>query len=253
MPWEIDATDVYDAWFDGQGDDVQDAILAHLKALATEGPRLGRPYCDTLQGSRVKNLKELRVQVGGDPFRVLFAFDSERCAVLLLGGNKRGDKRWYDTHISPRPRCCSTPGKSSAAASVPPAPHRINARDDRDHLNLTDTTEPYRLPRSLAMPKMSYLDRKLTRLPADRRAKVDEMAEQIVEANRLARLREDMGLTQHDMADRLSVKQAAVSQIERRGDIRLSTLRRYVLALGGRLEVRVKIPRRADVVLGVGT
>jgi hypothetical protein len=99
MLWEIDATDIYDAWFDSQADDVQDAILAHLKALAVEGPRLGRPYCDTLHGSRQGNLKELRVQVGGDPYRVLFAFDSERCAVLLLGGNKRGDKRWYETHI----------------------------------------------------------------------------------------------------------------------------------------------------------
>jgi predicted transcriptional regulator len=100
------------------------------------------------------------------------------------------------------------------------------------------------------MPKMSYLDRKLARLPADRRAKVSEMAEQIVEANRLANLRENLGLTQSDMASRLAVNQAAVSQMERRGDIRLSTLRRYVGALGGRLEVRVKIPRREDVVLG---
>ena len=100
------------------------------------------------------------------------------------------------------------------------------------------------------MPKTSYLERKLESLPAERRAKVDEMAAQIVEANRLSGLREELGLTQSDMADRLSVKQAAISQMERRGDIRLSTLRRYVGALGGTLEVRVKIPRRHDVVLG---
>ena len=75
------------------------AILAHLKALAVEGPQLGRPYCDTLKGSKVANLKELRVQVDGDPFRVLFAFDIERAAVLLVGGNKAGDKRWYDINI----------------------------------------------------------------------------------------------------------------------------------------------------------
>jgi hypothetical protein len=99
MPWEMDATDVYDAWFDNQSHDVQDAILAHLKALAVEGPNLGRPYCDTLKGTKSGKLKELRVQVGGDPYRVLFAFDSERCAILLVGGNKRGKKRWYDIHI----------------------------------------------------------------------------------------------------------------------------------------------------------
>ena len=100
------------------------------------------------------------------------------------------------------------------------------------------------------MSKISYLERKLAALPVDRRAKVDAMAAQIVESNRLSHLRETLGITQSDLADRLSVNQAAVSQIERRGDMRLSTLRRYVTALGGRLEVRVKIPRHQDVVLG---
>jgi predicted transcriptional regulator len=99
------------------------------------------------------------------------------------------------------------------------------------------------------MPKTSYLDRKLAALPVDRRAKVDALAANIVESNRLSHLREKLGVTQSDLADRLSVNQAAVSQIERRGDLRLSTLRRYVAALGGRLEVRVKIPRHQDVVL----
>lgn len=99
MPWDIEVTDVYDAWFDCQSHDAQDAILAHLKALAVEGPSLGRPYCDTLKGTKSGKLKELRVQVSGDPYRVLFAFDSERCAILLVGGNKRGKKRWYEIHI----------------------------------------------------------------------------------------------------------------------------------------------------------
>lgn len=99
MPWEIEVTDLYDAWFDSQAADVQDAILAHLTALAVEGPNLGRPYCDTLHGTKLGKLKELRVQVSGNPYRVLFAFDSERSAVLLLGGNKRENKRWYDIHI----------------------------------------------------------------------------------------------------------------------------------------------------------
>lgn len=60
---------------------------------------MGRPYCDTLKGTTSGKLKELRVQVGGDPYRVLFAFDSERCAILLVGGNKRGKKRWYEIHV----------------------------------------------------------------------------------------------------------------------------------------------------------
>lgn len=99
MGWNIENTASFETWFEAQDEDVRVAILAHLTALAAEGPQLGRPYCDTLKGSKVANLKELRVQVGGDPFRVLFAFDIERAAVLLVGGNKAGDKRWYDINI----------------------------------------------------------------------------------------------------------------------------------------------------------
>ncbi|MEK7413778.1 MAG: type II toxin-antitoxin system RelE/ParE family toxin [Planctomycetota bacterium] len=99
MTWNIETTTSFETWFDAQAEDVRVAVLAHLEALATEGPRLGRPYCDTLKGTELSNLKELRVQVGGDPYRVLFAFDSERSAVLLVAGNKRGDKRWYTVNI----------------------------------------------------------------------------------------------------------------------------------------------------------
>ncbi len=99
MGWNITNTASFETWFDIQSEEVRVAILAHLKALAAEGPHLGRPYCDTLKGTTVANLKELRVQVGGAPYRVLFAFDSERAAVLLIGGNKAGSKRWYDVTI----------------------------------------------------------------------------------------------------------------------------------------------------------
>lgn len=59
------------------------------------GPNLGRPYADTLHGSSLANLKELRVQHRSQPYRILYAFDPKREALLLLGGNKAGDKRWY--------------------------------------------------------------------------------------------------------------------------------------------------------------
>ena len=54
---------------------------------------------DTLEGSAFPNMKELRVQFGGDPWRILFAFNARRVAILLVGGCKRGDKRWYKKHI----------------------------------------------------------------------------------------------------------------------------------------------------------
>lgn len=56
---------------------------------------LGRPCGDTLHDASIANLKELRVQHQGQPYRILFAFDPKREALLLLGGNKAGDERWY--------------------------------------------------------------------------------------------------------------------------------------------------------------
>ena len=62
------------------------------------GPTLGRPYADTIQGSRYANMKELRPR--GGTIRILFAFDPRRVAILLLGGDKRGQwHAWYDTAI----------------------------------------------------------------------------------------------------------------------------------------------------------
>lgn len=100
------------------------------------------------------------------------------------------------------------------------------------------------------MPKKaSFLTRQMDQISPTDRAEVEEQARQIVDANRLARLREDLGLTQAQVAELLAVKQSAISQIESRGNPRLATLRRYVQALGGSLEVRVRVPRHRDVVL----
>ena len=63
------------------------------------GPGLGRPKVDTLKGSTCSNMKELRTQHAGDPYRTLFAFDPRRCAILLIGGCKAGDKRFYERLI----------------------------------------------------------------------------------------------------------------------------------------------------------
>ena len=63
------------------------------------GPKLGRPYVDSVQGSRHSNLKELRIQSKGRPIRSFFIFDKKRRAVLLVGGNKAGDRRFYDQMV----------------------------------------------------------------------------------------------------------------------------------------------------------
>jgi hypothetical protein len=67
--------------------------------LADYGPTLGRPRVDTLKGARRRNLKELRLQWRGKPWRFLFAFDRERAAVVLTGGCKAGDRRFYERHL----------------------------------------------------------------------------------------------------------------------------------------------------------
>jgi hypothetical protein len=99
MDWEIILDEEFAAWLMSLEVDIRNAILAHVGLLAERGPNLGRPYVDTLKGSKFDNLKELRIQFRGDPWRVLFAFGPRRSAVILVGGNKGGDKRWYQKHI----------------------------------------------------------------------------------------------------------------------------------------------------------
>ena len=66
-----------------------------MEILRQFGPQVGRPHVDVIQGSRHSNMKELRTQHKGRPLRTLFAFDPRRCAILLIGGDKTGDERFY--------------------------------------------------------------------------------------------------------------------------------------------------------------
>lgn len=69
-----------------------DAITGLLKA---KGTTLRHPYCSGINDSKHSHMRELRIQHKGRPYRVLYAFDPRRCAILLIGGDKTGDKRWY--------------------------------------------------------------------------------------------------------------------------------------------------------------
>jgi hypothetical protein len=88
--WTIDATDVYLAWFDEQDAEAKQALLSLVILLQEFGPQLKRPHADTLKGSRVKNLKELRAKTASHVLRVAYFFDEERQALLLIGGDKKG-------------------------------------------------------------------------------------------------------------------------------------------------------------------
>ncbi|WP_243464991.1 type II toxin-antitoxin system RelE/ParE family toxin [Photorhabdus temperata] len=78
---------------------MQEKVLADLTNLEIYGPKLSRPYANTVKGSRHKNMKELRIQYSGRPVRAFFAFDPKRQAIVLCAGDKSNDKRFYDTMI----------------------------------------------------------------------------------------------------------------------------------------------------------
>jgi hypothetical protein len=99
MAWTVLLDEDFEVWLEEQEEHVQDEILAHAGLLRERGPLIGRPWVDAVKGSRYPNMKELRIQYKGDPWRVLFAFDPKRRAILLVGGNKRGDRRWYEKNV----------------------------------------------------------------------------------------------------------------------------------------------------------
>lgn len=80
---------------------VQDGLLTHVGVLEQLGPQLGRPYVDTLKGSRYTNMKEIRFRADGGVWRVAFAFDPKRKAILLVAGDKSGanERRFYQELI----------------------------------------------------------------------------------------------------------------------------------------------------------
>lgn len=102
MMWDVLFDEAFEPEFDAFAEDVQDAILARVVVLEREGPQLGRPYVDTLNGSRHANMKELRCTAADGVWRVAFAFDPERNAILLAAGDKSGgsQKRFYKTLVA---------------------------------------------------------------------------------------------------------------------------------------------------------
>jgi hypothetical protein len=99
MAWEVEVSDEFRDWYSSRTVDLREAVATVVDALVQAGPDLGRPLVDTLKGSRYPNMKELRVQHRGRPYRILFIFDPRRNAYLILGGDKSGDARWYEAAI----------------------------------------------------------------------------------------------------------------------------------------------------------
>ena len=99
MIWDVEYTDEFGEWWAGLSEDEQESLDASVRLLEVRGPNLGFPHSSGIHGSKHGHMRELRTQHDGKPFRTLYAFDPRRSAILLIGGDKTGDGRWYDVHV----------------------------------------------------------------------------------------------------------------------------------------------------------
>src|SRR5947209_8591821 len=99
MAWEVEFTDEFGQWWATLSVDEQVEIDAKVILLQERGPVLPRPHSDVIVTSKHSNMKELRGNVGEAELRVLYAFDPRRSAILLIGGDKQGNKKWYEEFV----------------------------------------------------------------------------------------------------------------------------------------------------------
>lgn len=99
MTWIVEVTDEFGDWFQASDNAVQDEIDRIVGLLEAKGPQLPFPFSSGVARSRHAHMRELRVQSGGEPYRIFYAFDPRRTAILLIGGCKTGDDRFYETMI----------------------------------------------------------------------------------------------------------------------------------------------------------
>ena len=99
MAWEVEFTDEFEQWWHGLSESEQGKVDARVNLLMERGPNLGFPFSSQVKISRFPEMRELRGQAGGDPLRMLYAFDPRRTAILLVAGNKTGEDRWYEKNV----------------------------------------------------------------------------------------------------------------------------------------------------------
>ena len=97
--WKVEATDEFDEWTATISRSAMVDVDAHIDLLEEHGPLLGFPYSSSVHESKYGQMRELRVQHRGSPIRILYAFDPRRHAILLIGGDKKGNKRWYVQNV----------------------------------------------------------------------------------------------------------------------------------------------------------
>ena len=99
MACEVEYADEFEDWWNALSEDEQDSVAAYVGLLEEKGAQLSFPHSSGIKTSKHSHMRELRIQHKGDPYRVLYAFDPRRKAILLVGGCKTGDEAWYDTFV----------------------------------------------------------------------------------------------------------------------------------------------------------
>jgi DNA-binding XRE family transcriptional regulator len=211
--------------FDKLSRAVQDELLASLVPLRKYGPSLGRPYVDTLNDSNYANMKELRFKADGGVWRVAFAFDPQRDAILLVAGDKSGvsEKKFYKRLITK-------------------AGERY--KEYLDDLSSRGV---------IGMRGMVSVDDVIAALPKNRqkaiKARGNELLAKIDRRMTLSEMRKGRKISQAKMAKALGIDQTQISRLEKRNDPRLSTIERTVAAMGGHLTMIATFPDQEPVIL----
>lgn len=99
MSWDVEFTDEFGQWWGDLTEGQQDSVTARVEMLMEYGPTLPHPYSSDIRGSRHGGMRELRVQSGGRPIRIFYAFDPRRSAILLIGGDKTGHDKFYEEFV----------------------------------------------------------------------------------------------------------------------------------------------------------
>jgi hypothetical protein len=99
VPWEVEVTREFEDWWDLLDEAEREDVRTTVGLLEERGPALPFPYSSGVVSSRHDKMRELRIQHQGRPYRVLYAFDLRRTAILLIGGDKTGKNRWYEENV----------------------------------------------------------------------------------------------------------------------------------------------------------
>ena len=99
MSYDVEYTDEFETWWNGLTVREQEDVRPVVRLLEERGIRLGHPYSSKVKGSRHGRMRELRIQSGGRPIRVFYAFDPRRTAILLIGGHKREQGQFYQRYM----------------------------------------------------------------------------------------------------------------------------------------------------------